>query len=173
MTRPRLAGWKHRRALSLLVLRDWPWVGVTALAEALALACVNLPFLLVQTGGNGAWGCLGMEQDQRHEAEDLAAAMSRWWGWPAPEFVEPVAALTIYPLDGGLALPALGLACLAQAGLRPLAMGTSPAALTVILPEAALPAAVDAFGRSFALPPDTSPPDERVKVVQSPQQREN
>jgi hypothetical protein len=172
MTRPRISGWKHRRGLGLLLLRDWPWVGVTALAEALALACINLPFLLVQTGGNGAWGCLCLEQDQRHEAEDLGAAMARWWGWPAPEIVEPVAALTIYPLDGGLSLPAAGLACLAEAGLRPLAMGTSPAAMTVILPEAALASAVEAFGRRLALPADASPPEERVKVVQSPQQRE-
>lgn len=173
MTRLRISGWKHRPALSLLALQGWPWVGVTALAQALVLACINLPFLLVQAGESGARGRFCLEQAQRHEAEDMAAAMSRWWGWPPPEVTEPVAALTFYPLSGSLALPAQALACLAEAGLRPLALGTSLAAVTLILPEAALPLAVEAFGARFELPPESSPPEERVKVVQSPLRRGN
>ena len=86
---------------------------------------------------------------------------------------EPVIALTFYPLAGGMTLPAEALACLAGAGLSPLALGTSLAAMTVILPEEMLPAAVEALGSRFDLPPGgLAPPEERVSVVQSPVKRE-
>lgn len=171
MPRLCISGWKCRRALSLLILHDWPWVGLTALSQALTLSCVNLPFLLVQAGGNGAWGGVCLERDQLHEAEDIAAAMSRWWDWPPLEVIEEVAAITLYPLAGEMTLVAEALACLAGVDLRPLAFGTSLASLTVILPDSALGAAMEAFRRRFELPPESSPPEERVRVVQSPLKR--
>lgn len=171
MTLPRITGWKHRRALSLLVLRNWPWAGVTALTQTMAQAHINLPFLLVQASKAGARGSLCLEQDLRPQAEAMAADLAREQSWSTLEVTEPVAALTLYPLAGGMGLPAQALACLARAGLRPLALGTSLATMTVILPEGVLPPTVEALRRCFELPPGASPPEERVKVVQSPVRR--
>ncbi|MCF8040689.1 MAG: hypothetical protein K9K65_01435 [Desulfarculaceae bacterium] len=172
MTRLRITGWKHRRELSLLALKDWPWAGVNSLAGALAQAHINLPFLLMQTGKGGVWVRLCLEQGKRPQAQALAAELAQDHGWEPPLISEPVIALTFYPLAGGMTLPAEALACLAGAGLHPLALGTSLAAMTVILPEEMLPAAVQALGSRFDLPPGSSPPEERVSVVQSPVKRE-
>lgn len=173
VTRLRITGWKHRRELSLLALKGWPWAGVNSLAGALAQAHINLPFLLMQGGEGGVWSRLCVEQGQRRRAQALADDLAQAEGWPAPRVIEPVIALTFYPLAGGMTMPAEALACLAGAGLRPLALGTSLAAMTVILPEEMLPAAVQALGERFDLPPGASPPEERVSVVQSPLTRES
>ncbi len=167
MPRPRISGCKHRRDLALLALRDWPCGGIHALAQALSLACINLPFLLVQAGPGGTGAGLCVERDRRPEAEDRALAMAGWWHWTPPRINDPVAALTLYPLDGGMTLVAQTMLCLAEAGLGFLAMGTSPSALTVVLPEELLDPAMQALGARFQLPPGSSPPEERVKVVQS------
>jgi hypothetical protein len=153
--------------LCLLAFRNWPWSGVTALTQALTLAYVNLPFFLVQASGGGGRGCLCLERDQRAAVENAAVAMSSWFGWEPPEISEPVAALTLYPLAGDLALPAEVLSGLAEAGQGLLALGTSRAALTLVVRESALAAVVEALGRRLELPAGASPPEERVKVVQS------
>lgn len=167
MARPRISGLKYRQALSLLVLRDWSWDGLNSLTRALSLAVVNLPFLLAQAGGEGMTACLCLEQERRRVAEDAAVALAGWCGWAAPEIHEPVATISLYPLAGGLTLPAEALLCLAEAGLRPLAMGTSLASLMLVMPEGTLPKALEAFRHRFQPPPGSSPPQERVKVVQS------
>ncbi len=168
VTRLRITGWKHRRELSLLAFKDWPWQGTRSLVRALAQAHINLPFLLVQGGPGGGCGRLCLERGQSPRAQALADELARQGGWAAPRITEPVIALTFYPLAGGMTLPAEALACLAGAGLRPLALGTSLAAMTVILPEEKLSPAVEALGRRFELPEGASPPEERVSVVQSP-----
>ena len=167
MTRLRITGWKHRRELSLLALKDWPWAGVNSLAGALAQAHINLPFLLMQGGKGGVWARLCVELGKSPQALALAQELAEAQDWERPLISEPVVALTFYPLAGGMTLPAEALACLAGAGLHPLALGTSLAAMTVILPEEMLPAAVLALGSRFDLPPGASPPEERVSVVQS------
>jgi len=139
----------------------------------LAQAHINLPFLLMQGGGGGVRIRLCLERGQRLRAEALAGDLAKEEGWPVPQVTEPVIALTFYPLAGGMTLPAEALACLTGAGLRPLAVGTSLAAMTLILPEKMLPAAVRALGRRFDLPPGGLPPEERVSVVQSPTPRES
>ncbi|MCB2192633.1 MAG: hypothetical protein KQI62_13765 [Deltaproteobacteria bacterium] len=171
MTRLRITGWKHRRGLSLLALKDWPWAGVNALAGALAQAHINLPFLLMQGGKGGVWARLCLDRQKSPQAQALAEELAQANGWHSPVVNEPVIALTFYPLAGGITLPAEALACLAGAGLSPLALGTSLAAMTVILPQDKLSAAVRALGERFDLPPGASPPEERVSVVQSPVQR--
>lgn len=173
MTHLRITGWKHRRDLSLLALKDWPWSGVTSLIRDLAQAHINLPFLLVQGRRDGVWIRLCLDRAQRQRAAALAGDLARGEGWPALQVVEPVIALTFYPLAGGMTLPAEALACLTGAGLHPLAVGTSLAAMTLILPEKMLSAAARALGRRFELPPGGLPPEERVSVVQSPTPRES
>jgi hypothetical protein len=172
MKRLRITGWKHRRELSLLALREWPWAGVNSLAGALAQAHINLPFLLMHGGKGGVRAGLCLETAKSPQALALAQKLAQAHGWPPPQMREPVIALTFYPLAAGMTLPAQALACLATVGLKPMALGTSLAAMTVILPEDQLAAAVEALGSRFDLPPGASPPEERVSVVQSPLPRE-
>ncbi|WP_338605851.1 hypothetical protein [Desulfoferula mesophila] len=172
MKRLRITGWKQRRNLSLLAVKGWPWAGVNALAGAFTQARINLPFLLMHGGKGGVRVGLCLETANSPQALALAQELAQAHGWPTPRVREPVIALTFYPLAAGMALPAQALACLATVGLKPLALGTSLAAMTVILPEDQLAAAVEALGSRFDLPPGGSPPEEQVSVVQSPLSRE-
>jgi hypothetical protein len=170
--RPRITGWKQRRDLGLVVLNGWSWAGVSSLSRALAAARINIPFLLLQEAEGRVEGGLALARDESRQAKDAARRLALDKGWPPPLLIEPVSALVLYPLSGGLDLPAEALTTLAGAGLAPAAMGTSPAALTLILAEDDLPRAVRALGASFGLPPGDLPRKETVSVVQSQRRRE-
>ena len=170
MRRPRIAGWRQRRDLGLLMRAGWTWGGVSLLVRALSDSQLNLPFVLLQEAGGAVEGGLGLERGESLRAAELARQMARERGWPAPVLNEPVAALILHPLAGGLALPAEAVAVLASKGLSPLALGTSPAALTLILADNDLPRAVRALRAPFDLPPEPQP--EVVSVVQSRLRRE-
>lgn len=165
MRQPRIAGWRQRRDLGLLMFGGWTWGGVSPLVRALRDSRLNLPFVLLQEAGGAVEGGLGLERDDSLRAAELARRMARERGWPAPVLNEPAAALILYPLAGGLALPVEAVAVLAASGLSPLALGTSPAALTLILADDCLPRAVRALRAPFDLPSEPQP--EVVSVVQS------
>jgi len=170
--RPRITGWKQRSGLGLVMLNGWSWAGVSSLSRDLAAARLNIPFLLLQEGEGRVQGGLALTRSDSRQAQDAARRLARDNGWPLPLLIEPVSALVLYPLGGALALPAEALAALAGTGVAPAAMGTSPAALTLILAEAGLPRAVRALRRSFGLPPGDTPRQETVSVVQSQRRRE-
>jgi hypothetical protein len=166
----RIAGWRQRRDLGLLMLGGWAWGGVSPLVRALSESQLNLAFVLLHRAGGAVEGGLGLERGQSLRAAELARQMARERGWPAPVLKEPATALILYPLAGGLALLAEAVAVLAAKGLSPLALGTSPAALTLILADNDLPRAVEALRDSFELPPEPQP--EVAGVVQSRLRRE-
>lgn len=167
MARLRITGWKHRRNLSLLSLHGWSWSGAVSLVRALTSVRVNLPFLLLHGQKGGMAGCVCLAQRDSPQAKEVACRLAQKQGWEAPQIEEPVIALTLYPLAGSMTLPAEALACLSGARLRPLALGTSLAAMTIVLPEGELTLAVDALREHFDLPPRASPPEEDISVVQS------
>ena len=173
MARLQITGWKHRRNLSLLCLHGWSWSGYTSLARALSAARVNIPFLLLHGQKAAMSACICLSRKDNPQAEQIAWGLSQKHGWQAPQTHEPVIALTFYPLAGCMTLPAEVLACLARAKLLPLALGTSPAAVTMILPEGNLPSAVKILRQRLDLPPGALPPEEQISVVQSNIQRKD
>ena len=94
-----------------------------------------------------------MAQSDSAQATETARRLAQEKGWEMPGVTEPVTALTFYPLAGSMTLPAGALFSLAGANFRPLALGTSLAAMTIILSEDDLPRAGKCAARSLRLAP--------------------
>ncbi len=170
MKRPSLAGWRERRGLGLVTVDGWSWDGAAALVQALKQDRLNLPLVLLHQAGGTVAGGVALERAAAPQAAATARRLAREQGWPEPAWHVAVSALILYPLAGRLALPASALAVLAGAGLTPLAMATSPAALKLIMTDEDMPRATGALAAAWDLPP--SPQSEALSVVQSESRRE-
>jgi len=152
----RLAGLKERDFLALLQAGRAPADQAGALVRELARRGLNLYFLSLGPGL-----CLCLEAGRAAEARELAGQV----GLDDCRLVSPVSLFTLYPLEHSLKLPAAAAAVLAGRGLDCLALGTSPAALVLLVPGRQAEAARRALARELALAPGASPARESVRVV--------
>lgn len=173
MRRLRIAGLKLDHPLALV---DWalgPGAALTAWIKALAAARLNLKQVLAwPAGGRGGRLLACLELPAGDEALSLAEKAAGEFGVARPEIIRPVAAITMYPLGSDPALPLTALALLESQGRRPLAAATSLAAAVVVVPDDQREACLNLLARRFDLPSNASPPESRVRVTQSPVQRD-
>ena len=173
MGRLRIAGLKLDHPLALV---DWalgPGPALTAWIRSLAAARLNLKQVLAWPAGGRAGrvlACLALSDSD--QALSLARGVADEFGAGPPEIIRPVAALTMYPMGGDPALPLTALALLESRGRRPLAASTSLAAAVLVVPDDQREACLELLSRRFDLPANASPPESRVKVTQSPNQRD-
>lgn len=168
--RLRISGLKHSGELSCLRLCGALGPPLLFLLQALAGRQINLA-LTVCHAGPDATQCLCLAPGDGAAALALARQAAAEHGLAAPELLGDVRLITLYPLANGLALPAQTLACLARAGASPVAMATSLSAVVTVVRGHKLAASLEALRHCFDLPPSASPPDQSVKVVQSPLHR--
>lgn len=166
MSLPRLAGLKQSGELSLLLPRGGLGPPFLALCRGLAQRRVNIVFLAHDRARERA--SLGLEPEDAPQALDLARQIALDHGLGPPELIGQITALTLFPLADNPALPLIAVGRLAEAGVAPLAMATSLAAVTLLIGHRHLATALEALTRAFHLPAGVSPPQARVKVVQSP-----
>ncbi|MCB2225058.1 MAG: hypothetical protein KQH53_00155 [Desulfarculaceae bacterium] len=171
MSRPRVSGWRQRRGLGLVTIDGWTWGGAAALAQTISESRLNLAMALLAEAGGVVRGALALEREVCPQAAGVAELVGRELRLPEPSLCPDAAVLTAYPLGGGLHLPALALAVLAGRGITPLALGTSPAALSLAFLTADLAPAIEALGPAWGL--SGPPPLEQVAVVQSAARRES
>ncbi len=158
MSWPTISGLKLAPGLVLVTLEGLDQERFARLLSDLAAECINLPFLSLQLLARPRGrACLCMEADHARRVPELAPDLN-----PG---LRPVAALTLYPRGGGVELLAAVQAVLAGQGLAPLAVGTSHAAVVVLLDQDQAPAALELLPRALKLPPHRSPPTEVIKVV--------
>lgn len=171
MSRPRVSGWRQRRGLGLVTINGWTWGGAAALAQAIAESRLNLALVLLSEAGGVLRGALALESGVCPQAAGAAEILARELRLPEPSLCPDAGVITAYPLGGGLLLPTRALAVLSKQGLAPLALGTSPAALSLAFTAADLGPAIEALGPAWGL--TEPPPLEEVTVVQSAARRES
>ncbi len=154
-----LAGLKERDSLALLQGGGDAGARAADLVQELAGRGINLFFL---TLGRGLRLCL--EAERVPEVRELARRV----GLQGCRLLSPVSLFTLYPLEQSLRLPAAAAAVLADAGLECLALGTSPAALVLVVPGRQAERARAVLARDLNLAPGASPARESVRVVAAP-----
>jgi len=168
MERLTIHGLKYVSGLSLLRQPGCRGGKVAELTRRLAGSGINLVFLDCPVQSDqSCTACLCLEQEKAEEALVIAREIADTHGLPAPEVLSGVAALTIFPLGQSFSLTARIMASLAGAGLTPIRLGTSLAAVVTLIYEADLESALKAIRKGFNLTGDLSPPDERIRVVQT------
>lgn len=165
----KLTGLKLSGELSLLLQRGGLGPPFFSLCRALADRQVNICFLAHDAGFGRAMICV--EPADAVPALNLARDVALDHGLEQPELIGQTAALTLFPLAQNPALPLIAAARLAQADIQPLAMATSLAAVVLLLAQRHAQKAVDVLSLAFQLPQGASPPEARVRVVQSPLRR--
>ncbi len=154
-----LAGLKERDSLALLQAGEEAGARAADLVEELARRGINLFFLSL--GGRTR---LCLEAERAPEVRELARRV----GLEGCRLLSPVSLFTLYPLEQSLKLPAAAAAVLARAGLDCLALGTSPAALVLVVPGRQAERARVVLARDLNLAPGASPAREAVRVVAVP-----
>lgn len=158
MSWPTISGLKLAPGLVLVTLEGLDQERFARLLAALAAECINLPFLSLQVLARPKGrACFCLERRHARRVPELAPDLN-----PS---LRPVAALTLYPRSGGVELVAAVQAVLAGEGLAPLAVGTSHAAVVVLLDQDHCSRALAVLAEALKLPAHRSPATEVVKVV--------
>ncbi len=169
MPPPAIRGLKQSGELALIRMGGAEPPDLACLLRRLAAARLNLVLFSAWRGPAGPEeALLGLEAPAAGAAFAICRRTAEERGLPPPALEEGLAALTIFPKGGDLTLPAAARAELLAAGVAVRALATSLSAVVALVGLADLPRAREVLARAFALPADCSPPEERVRVVQTP-----
>lgn len=165
-----IAGLKQSGPLALVRApgATGPWL--RSLLNALAAERLNLALVAWQLCPGAEPGlCFCVEEARGSRALALAREIALAHDLPRPSLIAPAFSLTLYPLGRSLKLPALMLTACQEAALQPLGMASSLSALAALFAGDDLKAAMAAMQNAFTLPPEATPPQMGVKVVQAGQ----
>ncbi len=163
-----IAGLKHSDPVAVVRAPGAGGPGLRAMLRGLAEESINLPLAVWQRQPRSGPGlCFCVEEARAPRVLALARQEAQAHGLPSPSLAPPAVIVTLYPLGRSLRLPALVLAALARAGLRPLALGTSLSAVAALVAQEDLDPALAAMQAEFELPAGISPPRAGVRVVQT------
>jgi aspartokinase len=167
-----ISGLKQCGALHLL---RWPRDPSYALSELLAdLAAHHINIVFATTTFDPSPNrevILAVPAQAGPLALKLAALRARMLGIKRPLLDRKATALNLYPRGRGLLLPTRVWQTLQKKNVLPLGMGTSLAALTLVLHEDHLMEALDTLPLALGLPRGASPPDAGLECLLPGQDR--